>query len=172
MKKVIIHKLQIKSGVSKQMFQIKLPRNTKLVTSILITTDAFSNSTKVEVNSTNATLNYYKGTPLVHSAKQDFLPSVEQEAGVLNFSIPERRDLFFSEYVKLPVQKYDEPSFFKALRTNTFLGTGTAWLDGKKEEFFSIEIDPKITLIEGFYTNLLKEIKQGYQINIYLTLKI
>lgn len=172
MKKVIIHRLQIKSDVNKRMFQIKLPRNTKLVTSILITTNAFRNGIKAEASNTNATLNYYKGTPIVHSVNQDLLPTVEQEAGVLNLSIPERRDLFFSEYVKLPVQKYDEPSFFKALRANTSLGTGTAWVDGKKEEFFSIEIDPKITLIEGFYTNLLKEVKQGYQVNIYLTLKL
>lgn len=172
MKKVIIHRLQIKSGSSKQMFQIKLPRNTKQVTSILITTNAFSSSVKVDVQNVNATLNYYKGTPLVHTVNQDIPQAVEQEAGVLNLSIPDRRDLFFSEYVKLPVQKYDEPSFFKALRTNTSFSTGTAWVDGKKEEFFSIEIDPKTTLIEGFYKNLLKEVKQGYQINIYLTLKL
>src|SRR5690606_32164254 len=88
---------------------------------------------------------------------------VQQEVGSLYLSIPERRNVFYSEIVKVPQQQYDQISFVKALLGVSNYGTGTAWVEGKKEEFFSIEIDPESTLIEGFYTNLLSDLNSDYQ---------
>ncbi len=232
MKKTLIHSIQIKSGIEKVMFQIKLPRNTKRVTSIKITTNGYS----IEIEEILKKMNtleeeYYKSgfqkyseenalkllitqiDQKLESANQNrdklaivevqtekkialeklkiiqvskeqntskptsnlrltMIEIAEQEIGSLWLRIPERRDVLFSEIVKMPIQQYGLTEFNRAMNILPSFGKGKAWIDGSKESFFSIDIDPTSTIIEGFYSNLLKDLNVGYQINIYLNLEL
>lgn len=232
MKKTLIHSIQIKSGIEKVMFQIKLPRNTKRVKSIKITTNGYSleqeellkrnNTIEDEyykkISQSNLEDNNYKllitqidkkleeayvinNKELIAKLQQEkkvllekykeYLASIErnnsksnvsvrlimleiaeQEMGSLWLRIPERRDVLFSEVVKMPTQQYGLTGFNRAMNVLPDFGKGKEWIDGSKESFFSIDIDPTSTIIEGFYSNLLKDLSIGYQINIYLNLEL
>ncbi|MBI1836443.1 MAG: hypothetical protein HYR91_04170 [Flavobacteriia bacterium] len=232
MKKTLIHSIQIKSGIEKVMFQIKLPRNTKRVKSIKITTNGYSleqeellkrnNTIEDEyykkISQNNLEDNNYKllitqidkkleeayvinNKELIAKLQQEkkvllekykeYLASIErnnsksnvtvrlimleiaeQEMGSLWLRIPERRDVLFSEVVKMPTHQYGLAGFNRAMNVLPDFGKGKEWINGSKESFFSIDIDPTSTIIEGFYSNLLKDLTNGYQINIYLNLEL
>ncbi len=232
MKKTLIHSFQVKTGFEKIQFQIKLPRNTKRVTSIKITTNGYSMEVEEILKKMNSIEDeYYKSrfqNNLEENALKLLITQIDQklelanqnrdklaivqlqnekkiafeklkiiqanneknasksnssvrltmievaelEVGSMWLRIPERRDVLFSEIVKMPIQQYDLVGFDRAVNILPKFGKGKAWIDGTKESFFSIDIDPTSTIIEGFYSNLLKDINVGYQINIYLNLEL
>ncbi len=158
MKKTIIHQIEIGERNLKSLIQIKLPRNTKKVTGIKVTANAYD---------TNMII-------------------LTEEIGWLWLKVAEKRDVFFAEIVKTNLTQndwysYDLP-FVKdthgkiGLKTNTTypisFGQGRAWIDGTKDEFFSIEVLPENLIIEGYYTNTLTSLRGGYTVNIYLAIEV
>jgi hypothetical protein len=147
MKKTIIHSFEVTNPGEKVQLQIRLPRNARRMLSITVT-----------------------ATALPPHGITD-----KQEAGWLWLRIPERRDVFFAEIVRQALQTHDKESF-AAIRKPGF-GRGRAWIDGTKHESFSIEIDLESTLIEGYYTDQLKEqlkeqISGSYTVRIYINLDV
>lgn len=142
MKKTLIHTVTISRPGEKKQLQIKLPRNTKSVQEIAVSAS---------------------GIPRRFIGRRDL--------GWLWLRIPEQRDVFFAEVVKVPLEDFDRASF-AAIETITF-GYGKAWIDGGKETSFSIRVDKCSTLIEGYYTDQLKtDGSLDYTVKIYLTLEV
>lgn len=142
MKKTLIHTIAISKPGEKKQLQIKLPRNTKCVQAITITAN---------------------GIPSRFIGRKDL--------GWLWLRIPEQRDIFFAEVVKMPLNDYDLASFAD-LDTVSF-GSGKAWIDGGKESSFSVLVEKCSTLLEGYYIDQLKgDMKPGYTVKIYLTIEV
>lgn len=141
MKKTLIHTLIVTKQGEKVQLQIKLPRDTKSVQAIKITTNGFPKK-----------------------------PSDKKEVGWLWLRIPEQRDVFFAEVLKVPFQEFDKVSFVPL--SSLSFGVGYAWVDGGKETTFSVVVETGSTLIEGYYTDQLKtDLNGSYTVKIYLTLE-
>jgi hypothetical protein len=142
MKKTIIHTVTVTKAGEKKQLQIKLPRNTKSVQAISVSAN---------------------GIPRRFIGKRDL--------GWLWLRIPEQRDVFFAEVVKVPLEDYDRASYTE-LDTVSF-GYGKAWIDGGKEGSFSILVEKCSTLLEGYYIDQLKgDMNPGYTVKIYLTIEV
>lgn len=142
MKKTLIHTFTVTKPAEKVQLQIKLPRNTKTVEAIKITTNGFPKPS-----------------------------SIKTEVGWLWLRIPEHRDVFFADVVKVPFEEYGRQTFAN-IRSISF-GEGQAWIDGGKETSFSMIVEKGSTMLEGFYTDQLKTDLNGiYKVKIYLTLGI
>lgn len=142
MKKTLIHTVSVSKPGEKKQLQIKLPRNTKSVQAITVSAN---------------------GIPRRFIGRRDL--------GWLWLRIPEQRDVFFAEVVKVPIEDYDRASFAD-IETITF-GYGKAWIDGGKETSFSVSVEKCSTLIEGYYTDQLKtDVSPGYTVKIYLTIEL
>jgi len=138
MKKILVHTLKVSTPGAKVQLQIRLPRNVKTVTAINVTTNGF---------------------PVDSSSKR--------EVGWLWLRLPEMRDVFFAEVLKVPVQEHGNATFSNI--PNLSFGAGNAWIDGGKEETFSVVVDKLSTLVEGYYTDQLKgDFTASYTVNIYL----
>ena len=141
MKKTVIHTVTVSKVGEKIQLQIKLPRNVKSVQGIKITTNGFPRK-----------------------------PSAKREVGWLWLRIPEQRDVFFAEVVKVPLEDFDRVTYAD-LEPLSF-GSGTAWIDGGKETPFSIVVEKCSTLLEGYYIDQLKSDFNGsYTVKIYLTIE-
>ncbi len=141
MKKTVIHTITVSKVGEKIQLQIKLPRNTKSVQAITITT--------------NGTVR---------------MPSAKREIGWLWLRIPEQRDVFFAEVVRVPLEDFDRVTFAD-LEPISF-GRGRAWIDGGKESSFSIVVEKCSTLLEGYYIDQLRsDLGAGYTVKIYLTIE-
>lgn len=158
MKKTIIHFFDVDYRNLRKLVQIKLPRNTKKVTGIKVTANATENK----------------------------IDSPSQEIGWLWLSMADKRDVFFAEIIKSDLPLYDIASYALPYQKDyrgkigmvdrkiypiTF-GNGKAWIDGAKDDFFSIEICPKSTIIEGYYTNTLPQTQNGYRVFIYINIEV
>ncbi|MBI3238750.1 MAG: hypothetical protein HYZ43_07940 [Flavobacteriia bacterium] len=98
-------------------------------------------------------------------------PFTNSEIGWLWLRIPEMRDVFFAEIVRNAVQEYGKLSF--APIDGITFGSGQGWIDGGKDESFSIEVDASATLFEGYYTDRLgSSLSDPYTVKIYLTLEL
>jgi len=143
MKKTIIHPILVAVPSAKLQFQIPLPRNIKRISAIGITNTGVPTLSDVPV----------------------------EEAGWLWMRIPQMRDVFFADIVKVPRQSYGIHSF--ALIENLSFGGFTAWVDGTKEQPFTIQIDRAATMVEGFYADQLGRFFPGpYTVKIYLTIEL
>lgn len=98
-------------------------------------------------------------------------PSLKKEVGWLWLRIPEHRDVFFADIIHSPVQQYDF-EFPEGKRTPS-IGYGEAWLDSTIQTSFSVDVPGEITILEGYYTDQLKDrFINPYSISIYLTLEV
>ena len=149
MKKQIVHIVDVTRNGEKIQFQIKLPLDTKRITALKIT--AIPQVRK-----------YLK-------KREETLP-IENEVGWLWLRIPEKRDVFFAESVKrvLPIHNL---TIINHKPLDDF-GNGTYWTQGKKEEFFTINVDVKTNIVEGFYIDRIITGNENYKLRIYLTLEI
>jgi hypothetical protein len=142
MKKTIIHTIDISQASQKVLLQIPLPRGTKRVE-------------QIEVSTT--------GTPTIGSTKE--------EVGWLWLRIPEKRDVFFAQVVRVPLQQFGKESF--APIPSLSFGIGKAWIDGGKHEDFSVIVEGDNSPFEGYYTDELKgDFAGSYTVNIYLKLEV
>ena len=93
----------------------------------------------------------------------------ENEVGWLWLRTPQIRDVFFAHIFKITDHRYSNHSFVPELVP---FGSGDAWIDGKKESFFHLDLDVKNPLLEGYYTNELRSKGLSYKVNIYITLQV
>lgn len=141
MKKFLIHAFQITKPSEKVQLQIPIPRNANRIVALKVTASGISPSVQVS------------------------------EVGWLWLRIPEKRDVFFAEIVRTPIQDFGRQTF-APISALTF-GTGQGWIDGTAEHDFSIDIEAESTLFEGYYTDQLKgNIRSPYTVKIYLTLEL
>lgn len=144
MEKILIHTIKVVRLGSKIQLQIPLPRNTKEVKGLLVTTSYFLKKLNKQNN----------------------------EMGWLWLRIPEQRDVFFAETIRQPYAGYDSTGFGKTAGLPSF-AIGHPWVDAKKEEFLSVKIDRTVTLVEGYYEDRLTAMEgTQYYINIYLKLEL
>jgi hypothetical protein len=141
MKKFLIHAFQITKPSEKVQLQIPIPRNANRIVALKVTASGIS-------------------------------PSVQtSEVGWLWLRIPEKRDVFFAEIVRTPIQDFGRQTY-APINALTF-GTGQGWIDGTAEHDFSIDIEAESTLFEGYYTDQLKgNFRTPYTVKIYLTLEL
>gem|GEM_PF-2215875 len=149
MKKQIVHIVDVTRNGEKIQFQIKLPLDTKRITALKIT-----------------------AIPQVKKflrKREETLP-IENEVGWLWLRIPEKRDVFYAESIKqvLPLHNLTITNH-KPLDD---FGNGTYWTQGEKEEFFTINVDVKTNIVEGFYIDRITTGNENYKLRIYLTLEV
>ncbi|MBL4625139.1 MAG: hypothetical protein JKY42_08380 [Flavobacteriales bacterium] len=95
---------------------------------------------------------------------------VEDEVGWLWLRIPEKRDVFYAETVKRVLPTHNQTiTNHKPLDD---FGNGTFWTQGKKEEFYSVNVDVTTNIVEGFYIDRIITGKEKYALRIYLILEI
>ncbi|MBL4862835.1 MAG: hypothetical protein JKY09_07460 [Crocinitomicaceae bacterium] len=149
MKKQIVHIVNVVRNAEKIQFQIKLPLDTKRITGLKIT-----------------------GMPQVrnYERKERNPMPIANEIGWLWLRIPEQRDVFYAESVKrvLPLHNLTITNH----RPLDDFGNGTYWTQGKKEEFFTVNVDVTTNLVEGFYMDRITTDQEKYTLKIYLTLEI
>lgn len=137
---IFIHAFQITRSSQKVALQIRLPRNTKRIKSIRVT-----------------------------SSGVQFLSRTTNEIGWLWLRIPQQRDVFFAHIIK--AEKKEHNSQLPRISNFTF-GSGEAWIDGLKEEPFSIEVEEADTILEGFYMDQIRSsFRTPYSVSIYLELE-
>ncbi|MBL4625898.1 MAG: hypothetical protein JKY42_12280 [Flavobacteriales bacterium] len=149
MKKQIVHIVDVTRNGEKIQFQIKLPSDTKRITALKFT-----------------------AIPQVRKyvrKHEETLP-IENEVGWLWLRIPEQRDVFFAESVKraLPLHNLTITNHYPL----DDFGKGTYWTQGKKEEFFTINVAIKTNIVEGYYIDRITTGNDDYKLRIYLTLEI
>lgn len=160
--KRIVHIEKISIAGEKRQFQIKLPINAKRLLQLHTTANAVDR--------------------FVDQPRMIFQP----EVGWLWLCLPEQRDVFFTEIVKLPIQIYNQT--FEGHHLVDDFGRGSFWTQGEKEEFYNITADLQTNLLEGFYVDRLingrpvidiptRPIKifraiNEYELRIYLTIEV
>ena len=144
MRKILIHSETITRAGTKKMFQIKLPKNTRVCTGILIQATKVALPTEASFNGKN------------------------RYCGWVTLQIPSERDVFFSELV--PFCNYE----LEVYRPTVSVGIDEQkqWsFSGTKYDFFSVSVPTKSTLIEGYYEDQEIGINYPYELKIYLELE-
>ena len=139
MKKQIVHIVDVARNGQKIQFQIKIPLDTKRITALKIT-----------------------AIPRVrkYDRKQIEILPIENEVGWLWLRIPEKRDVFYAESVKQVLPLYNL-TITKHKPLDDF-DNGTFWTQGKKQAFFSINVDVKTNIVEGFYIDRITTGNENY----------
>lgn len=142
MKRTIIYPLTVKGG-AKLQFQIKLPSDTKGIEAIHVT------------------------HPFVIDSNVGYYPIISNvEVGWLWLRVPDQRDVFFADVLRPQIyQVFEGLSGFSIDQQPSWYQSGT------KQEFFTMHVPIKHTIISGFYWDRLADsAKDTYQIKIYLKL--
>ncbi len=143
MRKVLVHTETVKNKAAKLQLQIKLPKDVKCIQSITITTTGF-------------------GTD----------PSPKREVGWLWLRLPNHSDVFFAEIIRSNVADPILVGSPMDLLPEE-IGFGEAWIDGKSGTTLAIDISEDAKILEGFYTDRLREtFFAPYQVSIYLNLEV
>ena len=137
MRKVIIHTEQISKPLEKLSFQVKIPKGAIELTRIYVSAIA-----------SVATLN------------TDPFPN--ETSGDLVLSIPNKREHFYTESIRVTDTQVDRLSWFQSFGISAF---NDKWIQGTMDNFFGITVEGKNTLIEGFYES---RAQWNYQLKIYL----
>lgn len=141
MKKTLVFTEVISKQNEKMQLQFRLPKNTKNICGIRVTTTGFPK-----------------------------VPSTNEEIGWLWLRVADKQNEFFAQIVRTPNQNYGKESF-ASLPHFTF-GTGQAWIDGTKDEEFSIDVQSDCPMVEGFYIDKLQsDFTRSYLIRIYITIQ-
>ena len=143
--KTIVHIVKVKRKGEKIQFQIKLPLNIKQVSEIRLTA--------------NPVYQLGAGSP----------DKFAKEVGWLWLRIPESRDVFYYESLKLSIPNHHQT--LPAILSPIYFETGQHWISGKKNEAFKIEAKLNTNMMEGYYIDRIYS-EENYQVRIYLTLKI
>lgn len=113
-----------------------------------------------------------KGTECIHAVKATTtgaaIPfSQKDEVGWLWLQVPSLGEVLFAEILRSPKNEADLS--FPLLPVSYGFGQGLAWIDGTKEEFFSLSVNHPDRILEGYYTDQLGTGFSGsYTLNIYL----
>jgi hypothetical protein len=142
MKKTIIHRISITEPSEKVRFQIRLPRNTKSIENIRIHCPEMPGNT------------------------------ITHELGSIWLTIPERRDTFYCDIVRLHFNEANIDTY-SPIRHISQVTAFTHWTEGTMYKPFTVFVCGAVTLIEGFYSDLLgANMDENYTVQIYLTLEI
>ena len=79
--------------------------------------------------------------------------------------VADERDVLYADAVQV-IGHFHETNIHRGI-VKPSLGSGQKWFDGTKDEFFSIDIDLKNTVIEGYYEDS-GAIVGEYEVIIYL----
>jgi len=143
MRKVLVHTETIQTKGSKLQLQIKLPKDTKCIESISITTTGFGND-----------------------------PTPRKEVGWLWLRLPDHSDVFFAEILRSNVPNALNIATGMDWLPEE-IGFGEAWIDGKSGTTLSVDITENAKILEGFYTDrLLGTFVAPYKVSIYLNLEV
>ena len=152
MKRHLIHIEEVKKVGAKLQFQVKLPRTIRKIAGIMVTAIP-----RIEI-----------GIPSPPNEGEDIPPSSivgESERGWLRLRIPANRDVFYAESVFYPSHAingywdFNEPGITS--RTEV-------WFNGKKQEYFKVDVPLEDTIVEGFYEDRSSDPKVNYQLKVYL----
>jgi hypothetical protein len=145
-----IHTLGVNASGEKKLFQIKLPRNAKKITGILITA--------LSVNQTSSPM-----TVLIKDSKYYF----SLKAGNISLKLHNPKDIFFTEDV-IASEIMPDCEALIGINKIGFDGGGFNTM-GNALEYRKVNIESKETIIEGYYADtLLVNELIPYQIKIYI----
>jgi len=145
-----IHTLAVNNAGEKKLFQIKLPRNAKKITGILIT-------------ETSVNPNFSPPSVLIKDGKEYFA----LKAGSISLKLHNPKDIFFAEDV---IASEIMPDYETLTGINKIGFDGGSFNTmGNTLEYRKVNIESKETIIEGYYadTMLVNELIP-YQIKIYI----
>jgi len=145
-----IHTLGVNASGEKKLFQLKLPRNAKKITGILITA--------ISVNPTFSPMSV-----LIKDGKYYF----SLKAGSISLKLHNPKDIFFSEDV-IACEMMPDCEALMGINKIGFDG-GSFSLQGNPMKYRKVNIESKETILEGYYadTMLVNELIP-YQIKIYI----
>lgn len=161
-----IHTLTIRLSGEQQLFQVKLPKNAKKITGILITTQPFINNARVAVNEKRISTISKVST---EAAFKQTLFSVK--TGDIKLRLNNRKNIFYADDVcafeLLP--DYEKLIGIKKVGFDD----GSFGTQGTQIIPLKVEIETKDTIIDGSYKDTMPIKKLfPYHVNIYITYEI
>lgn len=151
-----IHILTIKRGAEQQLFQIKLPKNAKKITGILITAQPSNNQQSANVPS---------------SGSFNMPATAAVKVGDIKLQLNNRKDIFYAEEV-CAFELLPNYEGLTGIQRADF-DDGNFGTRGNKLIPLKVEIETKDTIIGGYYKDTMPVPNLfPYQLKVYTTYEI
>ena len=146
MEKTIIHTLKVEQNGEKTQFQIKLPRDTKRITSVLATA--------------SPSLRAYSSKP----------PKFASEVGWLWLRQSNANDVFYSDIIKRQVPRHAKS--LPGIEPINDFSHGAFQVEGTRIGIERISVPVNSQIIEGYFIDRITTQRPSYLLRIYLTLEL